>query len=510
MNEYGIDFYMHKRVVMLTHDTPTIDRRILIEAEALQHHGYEVILLSAWDGVNPNIFEIDNGVRIQWITYGKALPGEKQAASAPPDKTVLYSEKVHEKVMAAVAKYDKKKEQAKTRLHFYYYCVLLACNIFWGKLKLGFSKAVRHIKHMPSYIRAWARNILGSFFPAWAKNMPAAEAGNVPPVLPDGKELIGLDRAFFDQALFYGPDIVHVHDLPVLGIGVALKKTLGVPLVYDMHEYYPEQPRLTEAQRQLLKTQEQAYIQYVDYPITVNSLLGEIIKKDYGLSAIHIVQNALPEAGDYQHGAHYDRFREDHPFLRGRLLLLYQGWLAPERNLENIIEGMQYVTDPRYVLLVMGYGDYAEELKRLVAQLGLSEKVYILPAQPQKTLLTYTASADVGIVPYPVNRDINTMYSSPNKLYEFIAVNLPMLSNTLPYVEKVIDDYDFGVVADMSTPKEFAKAVESLTPERIAAVRQNMARRYREFMWETEQEKLLEIYRLIEQAGNGGRSLSTV
>ena len=57
-----------------------------------------------------------------------------------------------------------------------------------------------------------------------------------------GVELNGLEYEFFASARSRRPDIVHVLDLPLLRAGVALRHVVGARLVYDIRDWYPEQP----------------------------------------------------------------------------------------------------------------------------------------------------------------------------------------------------------------------------------------------------------------------------
>ena len=47
---------------------------------------------------------------------------------------------------------------------------------------------------------------------------------------------------------------------------------------------------------------------------------------------------------------------------------------------------------------------------------------------PQKELLDYTAGADFGIIPYPAI-DLNTKYCTPNKMFEFVSAEIPIIAN---------------------------------------------------------------------------------
>ena len=311
--------------------------------------------------------------------------------------------------------------------------------------------------------------------------------------------LSGYEYAFFRRALFYRPDIIHVHDLPMLRIGVELKRRLSIPLLYDMHEYYPEQPRLTRKQRRDLRLLEKKYIHRADVAITVNFMLGDIIKKDYRLSAIQIIQNAVSSRPNYERDRKYDRFREDYPNLKERLLLLYQGYVAEERNLETAIRAMCAAREHRWVLLIMGYGDYALTLKRLAHDLKAHDRVLFVPPKTQDILLEYTASADLGLIPYPTNADINTRYVSPNKLYEFIAAGIPILSNKLPYVRHVIEENGYGLVAELNTCEGFGAAIAAIRTNQLQTYRDNIRHTGSKYSWNEEKRNLLNMYRELVQ-----------
>jgi glycosyltransferase involved in cell wall biosynthesis len=304
----------------------------------------------------------------------------------------------------------------------------------------------------------------------------------------------GYEYVFFKKALFYRPDIIHVHDLPMLCIGARIKKQLGIPLIYDMHEYYPEQPRLTPEQQASLRTREKKDIHKADVIITVNSMLGAIIKRDYELPRIDIIQNAVLPGAQYNMEQKYDRFREDYPHLKSRMLLLYQGVLAENRNLEIAIQGMSLLKDDRWVLLIMGYGDYRSRLVKMVFDFNANGRVLFVPAKPQEILLTYTASADVGLIPYPTNKDINTHYVSPNKLYEFITTCTPIISNRLPYVQKVVEQNGFGLVADLNSPETFSEAIFKIDVLQLQIFRNNMRSNGWKYSWNEEKNNLLSIY----------------
>jgi len=84
-----------------------------------------------------------------------------------------------------------------------------------------------------------------------------------------------LEQLYYTEGLFYRPDILHAHDLPMLPVAAQLKDALHVPLVYDMHESFPDQPRWTKSQKRRLLRDEKGHIGAADLVITRNEALHD-------------------------------------------------------------------------------------------------------------------------------------------------------------------------------------------------------------------------------------------
>ncbi len=112
-----------------------------------------------------------------------------------------------------------------------------------------------------------------------------------------------------------------------------------------------------------------------------------------------------------------------------------------------------------------------------------------------KELSVLTAQADLGIIPYKAV-DLNHLYCSPNKLFEYAVAELPFLANDLPYLREVVDTYGFGAIADLSTPESAAAAIVNVVrdDQRISELRA-AARRAAELLnWGVEGRKLVTAY----------------
>jgi len=267
-------------------------------------------------------------------------------------------------------------------------------------------------------------------------------------------------QAFVSHGEKYRADIVQVHDLPALEAGVELAKSWQVPLVYDAHELYPEQRSFSRPQRRICSAAEKAYITNAQIVFAVNESIAQEMARRYHIDKPVVLTNAIDPPAGFDPSARYDLLREKLRLPASRRILLLQGGFAPNRNLSELVEAMAHVKLLDVDLVMMGFGDYGQKLQATAHRLGLiGKRVYFLPAVPQSELLQHSASADMGIIPYP-HVDLNSYYCTPNKLFEFIQAGLPIIANDSPELRRFVDSEGFGLIHQMRSPRQIAKAID--------------------------------------------------
>jgi glycosyltransferase involved in cell wall biosynthesis/SAM-dependent methyltransferase len=261
-------------------------------------------------------------------------------------------------------------------------------------------------------------------------------------------------------ALKHPAELFVAHDLPVLAAAIAAADACGGRLAYDAHELYPEQSHFGEERMELLRRVEAALIHLPDVVLTVNRSIAEEMHRIYGIQEPVVLLNA-PDA--LHSVPRTTLLRDAFSLGENSLVFLYQGSLSLNRNLEALVESILFVKDPRVILVLMGPGvEKRIELEALAESHGLlKKKVYFHDSVPQDVLLSYTASADVGIIPYP-GVDKNTLYCTPNKLFEFFVAQVPMLANDLPELRRFVQGEGVGINRAMSSPEQIAAAIDEI------------------------------------------------
>jgi glycosyltransferase involved in cell wall biosynthesis len=269
---------------------------------------------------------------------------------------------------------------------------------------------------------------------------------------------------------------------------------LGAKLVYDAHELFPEMAnRWVRLRRGAWRRLEGKLLPQADLAITVNELIAGEMSKRYGVPPPMVVLNCPDPPSGFDPSVRYDRIREQLGLPLERKIVLYQGWMSEGRGLENLVRSARLLAQ-RAAVVFMGYGEYEATLREM-ARSEPAGLVHFIPAVPQRDLLAYCASADVGVIPYQAV-DLNNYYTSPNKLFDFIQAGLPIVASDLPYLRKVIVDDGLGVVAKLDSPETYASAINSLLsgPDEAAEVRANLRRVAPQYTWAAQGRKLVEAY----------------
>jgi len=302
----------------------------------------------------------------------------------------------------------------------------------------------------------------------------------------------------FDQFVLakcrqFPADVIHVHDLPLLKYGAILARERRIPLVYDAHEIYTRQEILGREILDQFEREEKRYLKQVNLFFTVNDGLADYYEQTYQRRPLVLLNAIDPPQVSYRDGA-AQRLRQKAGLPDGCKVVLFQGWISSERNLSALVRSTEYFSEGVY-LVIIGYGIYENNLREEVKGQPWAERVRFLGKVEFDEVMRLTAGADLGIIPYlPV--DLNNRLCSPNKFFEFVQSETPMLTHDLPFFRQMAERYGVPALADLSAVNGIAAAINELLndPTRLNTIRAGCREAARIINWENEGNKLLEAY----------------
>ena len=301
-------------------------------------------------------------------------------------------------------------------------------------------------------------------------------------------------RLFF-YLLFKKFDVFVANDLDTLPANYCVSVIRNKILVYDSHEYFTEVPELINRNfpRKVWLSIESFILPKVKYSYTVCESIANEYHTKYGIE-MKVVRNIpVYEKRDIKGNSVSVANATDNS---DKKIILCQGAVNIGRGIEYVIKAMKYIDNA--VFVVIGDGDILEELMNLTKQINMQAKVVFINRIPINELYNYTLQADIGICFYE-NLGLSYYYTLPNKLFDYIHANVPVLASSIPEIKKIINDYNIGITVDNLEPEYIAEKIKIMLDdkERRKIWKRNCKNAAKELCWEEEEKKLLDLYREI-------------
>lgn len=298
-------------------------------------------------------------------------------------------------------------------------------------------------------------------------------------------------RLFF-YLLFHPTEILVANDLDTLPANYFISKFRKVKLYYDSHEIFTEVPELVSRPRvqRIWKRIEKWILPGIQKMYTVNESIAGIYSREY-TKVVGVVRNVpfrrVPQT------TYADRKSLGLP--EDKTIFIFQGaGINVHRGAEEVLAAMQYTEG--ILLLFVGSGDVIDFLKAEQKRLGLEDKVLFVSRQPMEKLRVYTSNSDFGLS-LDKDSNLNYRYSLPNKLFDYIQAEIPVLASDLPEIRKIVDGYSIGEILRSHEPRAIADQMMQLAgnSEMRAVWKANLKKASEELCWENEVNRLYEIYK---------------
>lgn len=180
--------------------------------------------------------------------------------------------------------------------------------------------------------------------------------------------------------------------------------------------------------------------------------------------------------------------------LKNRQFILYQGALNEGRGLEILIRAMHQIPCD---LVLAGEGDLSQSLGEQVSSENLQHKIFFLGMLDPSQLPALASLAYLG---FNVSENAGLSYylSLNNKFFDYVQAHLPSLVNPFPEYEKLLGDFQVGLLTEPTVESIVRQANEMLTNQKLyQKIQSNCKDAARNWIWKNEEPQLIEIYKTL-------------
>ena len=302
---------------------------------------------------------------------------------------------------------------------------------------------------------------------------------------------------------------LHIHDLPLCGIGIEIAHQSSIPLVADMHENYPM--FISEARHsntllgKFLINKQKWFIKEKEWLEKINNII--VVADEMKLR----LQSILPNTKNYTvipntiHMSDFLKQQQKAPERSAKyvddFVLLYYGGLGRSRGIETVIEAVSLLKPKidRLKFVIVGTGSIVNELKRLAQEKGVGNQVVFEGWQNQSVLNAYMENTNICIVPHI--KSVQTDNSSPNKLFIYMMFKKPVIATDCRSIQRIIEKYKCGLIYQSGDSKELAGQILELYhhPEQANQLGENGYEAIKNHLnWHKTSQPLIELYKKIE------------
>ena len=267
----------------------------------------------------------------------------------------------------------------------------------------------------------------------------------------------------------YQIEVLHVHDLPLIGAALKANKKNNLPIVADLHENYVDGlkhyhfantfPGNVLISLSKWKKKEVKWSTAVDYLITV---IEEAVDRYTELGVTKENISVVPNYLNYEHYTPTDLKSEIGDRFKNDFVAVYVGGFDNHRGLHTCIQAFPQVikTIPNFKLILVGKGRNLEELRSLASELNVVQYISFEGWQLPEDLPSYVDIADITLIPHL--KTTHTDNTIPHKLFQYMYLQKPVVASNCVPIERILNETEAGMVYESGNENDLAQKIIEL------------------------------------------------
>lgn len=262
-------------------------------------------------------------------------------------------------------------------------------------------------------------------------------------------------------------EMIHARAHIPATIALALKKTLGTKLIFDlrglMAEEYVDAGHWREGSLpyRLTKAAERRILASADGIVTLTERIWPIIKEWDGLRGRDVPHAVIPCCVDlsrFEFSEAERAKRRAELGLGNQFTIVYSGsldgWYLTEQMADFFAAFARQRSDAHLVWLTNGSHDRVRQLMR---ERNIAPDRFSVLSVAARLVPSYLAAADAGLS--FIKRCVSKLASSPTKNAEYLACGLPLIINTgIGDSDALVNEWNAGVLVEDFTEAEYARS----------------------------------------------------
>ncbi len=244
------------------------------------------------------------------------------------------------------------------------------------------------------------------------------------------------------------------------------------------------------------------FIRRMRWVLIHNDWKADSAKKAFALEEENIFRepNAV-QMEDFDISLSKEEAREKLSLSHDKKIVVYTGHLYAWKGVDTLARAAHELSDQYLVVFV---GGTPEDVKKLRDAHTDVDNLLITGWKPHAEIPLWQKAADVLVLPNTAKENISKYYTSPMKLFEYMASGVPIVASRLPSIEEIVTDGEVFFVPPDDASALAQKIQEACRDTERAEIKASAA--YRAVTEHTWQKRAARIISFIRSRRVGGRS----
>lgn len=284
------------------------------------------------------------------------------------------------------------------------------------------------------------------------------------------------------QKLNYN-DIIYSRDQFSLVLILAFKRFIRVPIFYEAHVFPQSKKKLAIF-----------LFSRVDGLIVITKKLKEFyIKAGVPVEKVFVA----PDGVDLKmFSTNYSKevARRKLGLPLDRRLILYTGQLFTWKGVYTLAKSGNFINKNGNIIIVGGMVEDVKELHRYLIEENIWNvelKGFVRPS----LVFLYIQAADVLVLPNSAHEEISRNFTSPLKMFEYMASKRPIVASDLPSIREILHDDENAILVEPDNPKALADGIIRVLEDREVAFRisQQAYSDVQHFSWDERSKRIIKF-----------------
>ena len=175
----------------------------------------------------------------------------------------------------------------------------------------------------------------------------------------------------------------------------------------------------------------------------------------------------------------------------GKHVVVYTGHLYTWKGVDTLAQATGLMGDDIMVVLV---GGVSTDIARFREKYGHIRNLEIVGYRNHSEIPYWQKAADVLILPNTGKEDISKFYTSPMKLFEYMASKRPIIASKIPSIVELLDD-ESSVLVEPDSPSELVLAIDKVLKDskRAKDISDSAFKEVHNFTWNARAERILKV-----------------